>query len=67
VTKQWIGYTGYGVFQYPEGLEGWRCGRIEIGGFNEDCIKECTIWTPPNLDPYDIIELYRKAQEENVD
>lgn len=57
-----VSYTGYGVFRHPEGLEGWNCGRLEIGGSNEDCIEECTIWTPPGLDPWDIVELYRKAQ-----
>ena len=62
MTKHYIGYTGYGVFQFPAGLEGWNYGRLEIGGHAEDCIVECNIWTPPGLDPYDIVELYRKAQ-----
>ena len=61
-TKQHISFVEYGVFRYPPGLEGWRCYRIEYGGHAEDCIKECVIWLPPNLDPDDIEALYRKAQ-----
>lgn len=64
-SKQPVSYTGYVVFRYPEGLEGWNLGRLEIGGFNEDCIAECTIWTPPGLDPWKIIELYREAMKED--
>ena len=40
----------YGVFSYPEGLEGWRAFRMEYGGANEDCIWEGTIWLPPWVD-----------------
>lgn len=61
-TKQPVSYTGYAVFRYPEGLEGWNCGRLEIGGPNESTIMEHTIWTPPGLDPYDIVKLYQDAQ-----
>lgn len=68
-TKQYVSYTGYGVFKYPEGLEGWQFGRFEYGGSNEDCIMEQTMWLPPNVDPYEICRLINKAQEldENTD
>lgn len=66
-TKQPICYTGYGVFNAPEGLEGWQFGRFEYGGSNEDCFMECTMWLPPNLDPYKIVEMIRKAQDEISD
>lgn len=61
-TKQHICYTGYGVFKYPKGLEGWQFGRFEYGGSNEDCIMEQTMWLPPNVNPYDICKLINDAQ-----
>lgn len=62
-TKQKVGYTGYGVFNYPEGLEGWTLGRFEYGGHAEDCIKECNMWLPPTLDPYKIVDLINESQK----
>jgi len=41
----------YGVQSFPEGMENWRCFRIEYGGCNEDCLAEGHIWLPPEADP----------------
>jgi len=41
----------YGVFHFPEGMENWRCYRVEYGGHAEDCKCEGQIWLPPDLDP----------------
>jgi hypothetical protein len=61
-TKQTVSATEYGVFKHPEGLEGWRFYRIEYGGSNEDCINEQTIWLPPNVNIWDIVNMIRRAQ-----
>ena len=45
-----ISLVEYGVFRWPEGLEGWRYYRIEYGGHAESCLCEQTIWLPPGLD-----------------
>jgi len=62
-TKQHVSATEYAVYKHPEGLEGWRCYRLEYGGVNEDCIKECVIWLPPMVDVYDVVNLMLKAQD----
>ena len=49
----------YGVFNYPEGLEGWRLYRIEYGGHAENCVYEGMIWLPPTLNPEEIEKLLR--------
>ena len=41
----------YGVFNYPKGMEDWRCFRIEYGGHAEQCLTEGHIWLPPQADP----------------
>lgn len=61
-TKQRVSAIEYGIFKYPEGLEGWRCYRLEYGGHAEACIRECVIWLPPNLDVREIETLIRKVQ-----
>ena len=38
------------VFNYPPGMEGWHCCRIEYGGHAENCLCEGTIWLPPYSD-----------------
>lgn len=45
----------YGVFHCPEGMEEWRCFRIEYGGHAERCFAEGHIWLPPHVDS-DFIE-----------
>jgi hypothetical protein len=52
----------YGVYNYPEGLEGWRFFRIEYGGHAESCIKECVLWLPPDCDPCELEALFEKWQ-----
>ena len=49
-TSQRVDAVEYGVGNYPVGLEGWRMYRLEYGGHAENCVKECVIWLPPNLD-----------------
>ena len=46
----WIGLTEQAVFHPPEGMEGWRCYRIEYGGCNEGCLLEGEIWLPCHAD-----------------
>lgn len=46
----WVGLTEEAVFNQPEGMEGWRCYRIEYGGFNEACLCEGQIWLPRHAD-----------------
>jgi len=45
----------YGIARFPEGLENWRCYRIEYGGHAEYCVTEGIIWLPPDIHP-DVIE-----------
>ena len=59
-----ICFIEYGVFHYPEGMEGFRCFRISYGGVNEETIMEGTIWVPPGLDPYKIERLLQKYSPE---
>ena len=63
-TKQRVSLIEYGVFSYPEGLEGWRCYREEIGGHAESCRKECTIWLPPGCTVNQFEEWVNGAQQE---
>ena len=50
-----VSLVEYGVFNYPKGLEEWRCFRIEYGGHAENCITEGHIWLPPDTPP-EVIE-----------
>ena len=61
----YIGLTEYGVFNYPEGMEGWRYYRIEYGGFNEYSLAETTIWLPAHVDPMEFEKLLREWSEED--
>lgn len=58
-----IGLIEYGVFNFPEGLEGWRLYRIEYGGHAESCVYEGTIWLPPHVDSTEFEKYLMKLQE----
>ena len=46
-----ISFIEYGVFNWPdERMNGWRLYRMEYGGHAEECITECQVWLPPNVD-----------------
>jgi len=62
-TPQRVEAIEYGVYSYPEGLEGWRCYRLEYGGHAESCIKECVLWLPPKFDMVVLEDLIREAQK----
>ena len=38
-----------GVYAPPRGMEGWRCFRIEYGGYAESCLVEGLLWIPGML------------------
>lgn len=61
-TKQSVSFVEYGVFNYPEGMDGWRCYRMEIGGHAESCLMECQVWFPPELDVSKIEDLVDECQ-----
>ena len=61
--KQRISLVEYGIFRYPEGLEGWRCFRMEYGGHAQDCIKECVIWLPPQFDIFKFEKELNECQD----
>ena len=57
-----MSHTGYGACNYPPGMEGWQCARIEYGGCNEDCIEECNVWYPPALDVETLEKIWELVQ-----
>ena len=57
-----MSHTGYGVYNYPPGMEGWHYGRIEYGGHAEDCIAECEVWYPPALDVGTLEKIWELVQ-----
>jgi hypothetical protein len=53
-----VSLVEYAVFREPEGLEGWRCYRIEYLGTN----REGSIWLPPDLNPSLVEDLINKQE-----
>lgn len=59
-----IRLVGYGIFSYPEGMEGWSCYRIEYWGKEHYATCEGQIWLPPGTGPDVIEKLLEDAQNE---
>ena len=66
-TKQRVGFVENAVFNYPEGLEGWRFYRIEYGGHAESCLMESHIWLPPTYNAYDLEDDLNSCQKVEFD
>jgi len=63
--KMYMSVVEYGVFNWPEGFDGWRFYRIEyIPEDSAHAIKECHIWLPPNADAIELERLFEKWQTE---
>lgn len=57
--KFYVALTEYGVFNFPPGMKGCRCFRIEYGGINEGQVAEGTIWLPPDVDVDEVENYFR--------
>lgn len=62
----YVGLIEYAACIHPPGMEGWRCYRIEYGGFNECCVAEGHLWLPPNVDSLDVERLFEGWQSGKV-
>ena len=57
-----MSHTGYGVYNYPPGMDGWQCARIEYGGHAEACLMEVQVWYPPALDVETLEKIWELVQ-----
>lgn len=57
-----VSLVEYAVFNYPEGLEEWRCFRIEYGGHASACKAEGHVWLPPGVDPEEVEQLLSREE-----
>jgi hypothetical protein len=53
-TNVTISTVEQGVFNYPQGMEGWRFYRLEYLGEEHYALAESGIWMPPDVNPIDL-------------